>query len=68
MPESAKAHVTDDWDEAAIRSRAASDTEQAVEDAQPGKTEEVEVPRSKVNTIAFAFPDDEPSSRCPRIT
>ena len=60
MPESAEAHVTDDWDEAAIRSRAASDTEQAVEDAQPGKTEEVEVSRSKVNTIAFAFPDDEP--------
>ncbi len=35
-------------------------TEQAVEDAQPGKTEEVEVPRSKINTIAVAFPDDEP--------
>ena len=59
MPEGT-AHVTDDWDEAAIRSRAAEDTEQAVEDAQPGKTEEVEVPRSKVNTIAVAFPDDEP--------
>ena len=60
MPESAEAHVTDDWDETAIRSRAASDTEQAVEDAQPGKTEEVEVPRSKINTLAIAFPDDEP--------
>src|SRR4051812_25679024 len=54
------AHVADDWDEAAIRARAAADTDQAVEDAQPGKTEEFEVPRSKINTIAIAFPDDEP--------
>jgi chromosome segregation protein len=59
MPESA-AHVADDWDEAAIRARAAHDTERAVEDAQPGTMEEVEVPRSKINTIAVAFPDDEP--------
>ena len=59
MP-AAEAHVTDDWDEAAIRGRAAADTERAVEDAQPGRTEEVEVPRSKINTIAVAFPDDEP--------
>ena len=50
----------DDWDEGAIRARAAAETESAVEDAQPGRTEEVEVPRSKVNTIAIAFPDDEP--------
>ncbi len=50
----------DDWDEAAIRARAATETESAVEEAQPGRTEEVEVPRSKVNTIAIAFPDDEP--------
>jgi chromosome segregation protein len=49
-----------DWDEAAIRARAAEETERAVEDAQPGKTEEVEIPRSKVNVIAIAFPDDEP--------
>jgi len=54
------AHVTDDWDEAAIRARTAQDTERAVEDAQPGRMEEVEVPRSKINTIAVAFPDDEP--------
>jgi chromosome segregation protein len=50
----------DDWDEGAIRARAAAETEIAVEDAQPGRTEEVDVPRSKVNTIAIAFPDDEP--------
>jgi chromosome segregation protein len=55
-----EAHLTDDWDEAAIRARAAADTETAVEDAQPGKLEEVEVPRSKINTLAIAFPDDEP--------
>jgi len=59
MP-AAEGHVTDDWDEAAIRGRAAADTERAVEDAQPGRTEEVEVPRSKINTNAVAFPDDEP--------
>ncbi|MFZ0277363.1 MAG: chromosome segregation protein SMC [Candidatus Sulfotelmatobacter sp.] len=50
----------EDWDEAAVRARAAEETERAVEDAQPGKTEEVEVPRSKVDTLAVAFPDDEP--------
>jgi chromosome segregation protein len=59
MPEEA-ARVGDNWDEAAIRARAADETERAVEDAQPGRTEEVEVPRSKVNTIAIAFPEDEP--------
>ena len=59
MPES-QAPVADDWDEAAIRTRAAEETDRAVEDAQPGKTEEVEVPRSRINTIALAFPDDEP--------
>jgi chromosome segregation protein len=50
----------EDWDEAAIRARAAAETESAIEEAQPGRTEEVDVPRSKVNTIAIAFPDDEP--------
>jgi chromosome segregation protein len=60
MPGPSDASNADDWDEASIRSRAAADTESAVEDAQPGKIEEVEVPRSRVNTIAIAFPDDEP--------
>jgi chromosome segregation protein len=59
MP-AAEAAVADDWDEAAVRARAAEDTDRAVEDAQPGKVEEVEVPRSKINTIAVAFPEDEP--------
>ncbi len=62
LPEDAESdrHIVDDWDEASIRARAAADTERAVEDAQPGRTEEVEIPRSKINTIAIAFPDDEP--------
>jgi chromosome segregation protein len=59
MPGS-EAHLSDDWDEASIRARAAADTERAIDEAQPGKTEEIEVPRSKINTIAIAFPDDEP--------
>ena len=58
MPD--EAHLADDWDEAAIRSRTAEETERAVEDAQPGRTEEVEIARTKINTIAVAFPDDEP--------
>ncbi len=53
------------WDEAAIRARAAEETERAVEEAQPGLTEEVEVPRSKVNVISIAFPDDEPAFALP---
>jgi chromosome segregation protein len=60
MPEASEGTVTDDWDEASIRARAAEDTERAVEDAQPGRMEEVEIPRSKIQTIAIAFPDDEP--------
>jgi chromosome segregation protein len=57
-----------EWDEAAIRARAAEETERAIEDAQPGRTEEVIVPRSKVNTIAVAFPDDEPIFALPAHT
>ncbi len=32
----------EDWDEAEVRARSAAETERAVEEAQPGKTEEVE--------------------------
>ncbi|MGA7505245.1 MAG: AAA family ATPase, partial [Candidatus Sulfotelmatobacter sp.] len=52
--------VASDWDEAELRARAAEETERAIEDAQPGKTEEVESPRSKVTMISVAFPEDEP--------
>src|SRR5271157_4182153 len=34
--------VEENWDEAEVRAQAAADTERAVEEAQPGKTEEVE--------------------------
>jgi len=37
MPQSA-----DDWDEAALRANKAEETDRAVEEAQPGKTEEIE--------------------------
>jgi len=60
MPSATERNIADDWDEASIRARAADETERAVEDAQPGRTEEVEVPRAKVDTLAVAFPDDEP--------
>ncbi len=41
-----------DWDEASIRARAAEETERLTEEAQPGKTEEVEgepAPRSRAS-------------------
>ena len=57
-----------DWDESAIRARAAKETDLAVEDAQPRRTEEVEVPRSKVTMISSAFPEDEPVFSLPSGT
>ncbi len=65
MPESEEPHLTDNWDEAAIRARSARETESAMEDAQPGRLEEVAIPRSKINTISVAFPDDEPAFALP---
>jgi chromosome segregation protein len=52
--------VVEDWDEAGVRARAAEDTDRAVDDAQPGRTDEVQIPPSKVVSISSAFPDDEP--------
>ncbi len=67
LPVSAEAlrRPAEDWDEAAIRARTAEETERAVEEAQPGRLEEVKAdtvgsPRSKVSMLAVAFPDDEP--------
>jgi chromosome segregation protein len=67
LPVSAEAarRPAEDWDEAAVRAQAAEETDRAVEEAQPGKTEEVEIPRSRVNTLAVAFPDDEPAFALP---
>jgi chromosome segregation protein len=49
-----------DWDEAEIRAKAAEEVERITEENQPGATEEVEIPRSKIKMVAMAFPDDEP--------
>jgi len=38
--------VEENWDEAELRAQAAKETELAVEEAQPGKTEEVEAPHA----------------------
>jgi chromosome segregation protein len=51
---------SEDWDEAEIRAKAADEVQRLTEENQPGVVEEVEVPRSKVDTIAVAFPEDEP--------
>src|SRR5260370_3543899 len=67
MPESAAAelladaNIVDDWDEAAIRARGAEETASAVDEAQPGKMAEVAVLRPRANSLADAFPDDEPA-------
>ncbi len=50
----------EDWDEAEIRAKAAEEVERITEENQPGTTEEVEIPRSKIKMVAMAFPDDEP--------
>jgi len=50
----------ENWDEAEIRAKAAEEVERITEENQPGATEEVEIPRSKIKMVAMAFPDDEP--------
>ena len=52
--------AAEDWDEAEIRAKAAEEVERITEENQPGATEEVEIPRSKIKMVAMAFPDDEP--------
>ena len=42
----------EDWDEAELRARAAEDTERAVEEAQPGKVEEVAVEANPTENAA----------------
>src|SRR6202521_5807978 len=60
----ADANIADDWDEAAIRARAAEETAIAAEEAQPGKMSDVAVLRPRANSLADAFPDDEPAFAC----
>ncbi len=56
----------EDWDEAELRSQAAAETELAVEEAQPGKTEEVEglspADSAAGTTVANAAPEQTPQS------
>src|SRR5205814_4632717 len=50
----------EDWDEAEIRAKAGDEVQRITDENQPGITDEVEVPRSNVISIAVAFPHDEP--------
>jgi len=50
----------EDWDEAEIRARAAEEVERITEESQPGKEEEVAVPKHKITAVVLAFPEDEP--------
>ncbi len=50
----------DDWDEAEIRAKAAEEVEQLTEEAQPGRTEDADLPQSEGSVLAEVYPDDEP--------
>jgi chromosome segregation protein len=50
----------EDWDEAEIRARAAEEVERITEESQPGREEEIAIPRHKVTAVVIAFPEDEP--------
>ncbi|MGD0182378.1 MAG: AAA family ATPase, partial [Terriglobales bacterium] len=50
----------DDWDEAEVRAKAADEVERLTEEAQPGKTEEVEQAIS-TEAVAALYPEDEPA-------
>jgi len=53
--------IAEDWDEAALRTRAAEDAEQATLEAQPGRAEEVEALRLRRGiALVDSFPEDEP--------
>ncbi len=59
MPEN---DISENWDEAAIRARAAEDAEQATLEAQPGRAEEVEALRLRRGiALVDSFPEDEPA-------
>ena len=50
----------DDWDEAEVRAKAAEEVERFTEEAQPGKTEEVETPQLRGEALWQLYPEDEP--------
>lgn len=51
---------SDDWDEAAVRAKAAEEVEQMTEEARPGRTEDADLPQSDGSVLAEVYPDDEP--------
>jgi chromosome segregation protein len=52
--------LSDDWDEAEVRAKAAEEVERLTEEAQPGRTEEVERATSP-SAVADVYPQDEPA-------
>jgi chromosome segregation protein len=52
--------LSDDWDEAEVRAKAAAEVERLTEDAQPGRTEETERATSSA-AVADVYPEDEPA-------
>ena len=55
--------ASEDWDEAELRSRRAEETDRAVEEAQPGQTEEVEgeVPQAAADGMSPEAPASNPA-------
>ncbi len=52
--------LSDDWDEAEVRAKAAEEVERLTEEAQPGRTEEIERAISSA-AVADVYPEDEPA-------
>ena len=52
--------LSDDWDEAEVRAKAAEEVERLTEEAQPGRTEEIERAISSA-ALADVYPEDEPA-------
>ncbi len=53
-------HLSDDWDEAEVRAKAAEEVERLTEEAQPGRTEGGEQAISSA-AVADVYPEDEPA-------
>ena len=51
---------TEDWDEAEVRAKAAEEVERITEDAQPGKVDEMALPRPRSDALSDFDPEDEP--------
>jgi chromosome segregation protein len=50
--------LSDDWDEAEVRAKAAEEVDRLTEEAQPGRTEEREISSA---AVADVYPEDEPT-------